>query len=282
MTATWVTVVKAGPLTLVQDLGRPGLSALGVAPSGAADREALIRANLLLGNETGAAALEVTFGGVEISPSAATSVALAGARDRTVAPGVVVVPAGERLRLGVPVEGLRSYLAFPGGIDAPAVLGSRATCTLTGIGPPPVRSGTALPLGPARRPVPAAVDPDPVPLPGRDLTVRYWPGPDLQRLPGPVARRLADAPLTVGVDSNRVAVHLTGWRLDAPPAERDPIGLLPGAVQLIPDGSLRVFLADHPLTGGYPLIGVVDPTDVRLLAQARPGTTVRFVPTSAG
>lgn len=284
-----LTVLDPGPLTTVQDLGRPGHRALGVGSSGAADRPALCLANRLVGNPEGAAALEVTLGGLHLRADASVVVAVTGAPtpvaiDGSPAPAGVAVrlSAGATLRLGQPAVGLRTYLAVRGGIAVPPVLGSRATDLLGGLGPPPVAPGTTLPVGAAGGPVPA-VDVAPLPslsAPGEVVVLRVSPGPHRDRIAGGLAS-LGERTWTVTADSDR-----TGLRLSGPPLAREgeaevaSCGLLPGAVQVPADGQPIVFLADAPATGGYPVIGVVGGADQASAAQLRPGQQVRFGPVS--
>ena len=146
-------VVDAGPLTTVQDLGRPGLASLGVSPSGAADRASAQRANALVGNPASAAVLEVTLGGLRMLAHVDTQVAVAGAPVTVTVDGaevgsaVVRLTAGSTLRLGRPALGVRTYLAVRGGVDVPAVLGSRSTDLLSGLGPSRLRPGDVIPVG---------------------------------------------------------------------------------------------------------------------------------------
>jgi biotin-dependent carboxylase-like uncharacterized protein len=167
-------------------------------------------------------------------------------------------------------------VAVRGGIDVPRVLGSRSSDTLGRIGPPRLRPGDVLPVGPdPRTPVPTAVAP--VPMIETTPRVRVWPGPRADWFVDALAALVA-TPWTVRHDSDRVGV-----RLDGPPLARahdrelPSEGLVTGAVQVPHDGRPIVMLADHPVTGGYPVVAVVDPADVPLVAQARPGVTVRFV-----
>lgn len=147
-------VVRPGPLALVQDAGRPGFASMGVSPSGAADRGSYALANRLVGNPVGAAALELVLGGLVVRARGSVLVALTGApapgavNGRVVDHGVrVYLRDGDVLELGTPASGLRTYLAVAGGIDVPAVLGSRSTDVLAGLGPPPIAAGDLLPIG---------------------------------------------------------------------------------------------------------------------------------------
>jgi biotin-dependent carboxylase-like uncharacterized protein len=277
-------VLAAGALTTVQDSGRPGLASIGVGTSGACDRVAYDLANRLVGNAPGAAALETTLGGLAVSVRTGRWVALTGAPCPMTVNGAarashtpVYVPAGGTLRLGVPATGLRSYLAVRGGIDAPVVLGSRASDTLTGIGPPVVRAGGVLAVGcGAGGPVPA-VDIAPVAALPSPAELCVLPGPRLDWFAPGALERLAEAPYQVASDSNRVAVRLLGPSPQRVVTEELPSeGLVLGAVQCPPSGELVVFLADHPVTGGYPVLAVITAASVAAAAQARPGDTVRF------
>lgn len=276
-------VVAAGPLTLVQDSGRPGLAAIGVGRSGAADRGSARLADRLVGNDPAAAVLEVLSGGLVVRFTAHGVLALTGAElpadlsGRTVPPRTAVpVYPGEVLRTGPAVRGLRGYLAVRGGVAVPAVLGSRSTDQLSGIGPPPVRAGAELPVGDQ---VIAAAQPWSEPAPEREdpVVLRLLPGPRDDWFGPAAARVLTEGVWSVSADSNRVAVRLSGPavpRVGRGELPSEP--LVPGAVQVPPDGQPVVFGADHPVTGGYPVVGVVDPAGVDAAAQLRPGDRVRF------
>jgi biotin-dependent carboxylase-like uncharacterized protein len=277
-------VVGPGPLTTVQDLGRPGLGALGVGHSGAADAPALRLANRLLGNAESAAALEVTFGGLEVVARGGMTVTLTGAPcpmavdGRQVGPyGVVWLPDGATLRLGAPGTGLRSYLAVRGGIDVPARLGSRSSDTLAALGPQPLVAGDRLPVGAATGAHPG-VDVVPVAVPEEgDVALRVVDGPRADWFTRGAHRALVSQPYEVTADTNRV-----GMRLAGPPLERvsdrelSSEGMVCGALQVPPSGQPTLFLADHPVTGGYPVIAVVVHADLPRAAQVRPGQRITF------
>ncbi|MEV0809257.1 biotin-dependent carboxyltransferase family protein [Micromonospora sp. NPDC050200] len=276
-----IEVRRAGPLTTVQDLGRPGYAHLGVPRSGALDPAALALANRLVGNPPSAAGLEITLTGCELRLTTAATVAVTGAdADVRVGPRPgdvgrpLAVPAGAVLRIGPPRDGLRNWLAASGGIAVEPVLGSRATDTLSGLGPPPVRDGDRLPLGPWPGP-PAPVDVTVGRPPAGELRLALRPGPRADWFTPAALDRLLGTPYTVSPMGDRVGVRLAGAPLPRALAGELPSeGIVLGAVQVPADGQPLVFLADHPTTGGYPVIGVVD--DVTALAQARPGTTVTF------
>jgi biotin-dependent carboxylase-like uncharacterized protein len=286
--SAWVEITATGPLCTVQDAaGRPGRADLGIGVSGAADRAALRRANRLVGNDEAAAGLEVTFGGLRFRVTTTTVVALTGApAPMTVGarPGdphrPVVVPAGAEVALGTPPSGLRSYVAVRGGIAVDPVLGSRATDTVAGLGPPVLAVGTELPVGPPpSSPVPAV---DVAPEAGLvgELVLGVVPGPRHDWFTDAALATFLRAAWTVTEDANRVGFRLEGPEL-ARTAERDGAelpseGVIRGSVQVPPSGRPTVFLADHPVTGGYPVIGVVLDADTDRAGQLRPGATVRF------
>ncbi|SBT50082.1 biotin-dependent carboxylase uncharacterized domain-containing protein [Micromonospora auratinigra] len=284
MTAGVIEVLRAGALTTVQDQGRPGHAHLGVPRSGALDPAALRLANRLVGNPETAAGLEITLTGCALRFTRAVTVALTGAPvDVRVEAGParpgdvgrpISLPAGAVLRVGPARSGLRSWLAVGGGIAVEPVLGSRATDTLSGLGPPPVRDGDRLPVGPPVGP-PAPVDLVVcAPVPDRlGLALRLGPRHDW--FTDAALDLLLGTPYAISPASNRVGARLVGAALPRAVAGELPSeGLVLGAVQVPPDGQPLIFLADHPTTGGYPVVGVVD--DVTPLAQARPGTTVTF------
>jgi biotin-dependent carboxylase-like uncharacterized protein len=285
-TGRQLDVLETGPLATVQDLGRPGYASVGVSPSGAADRGALALANRLVGNAATAAGLELTLGGLSVRAATDLIVAVTGAQapvdvgGRPVGMNATVrVVAGAVLRLGRPTVGLRTYLAVRGGLDVPAVLGSRSADLLSGIGPPPLRPGDRLAIGRTLTPLPA-IDVAPVPARAESSIVVHWtPGPRADRLTAAGLDALSRTTWTVGADSNRIGV-----RLDGPPLERHEQaelaseGLIRGAVQVPASGRPVIFLADHPTTGGYPVVAVVDDADTDALAQVRPGDLVELRP----
>lgn len=277
-------VLGTGPLATVQDEGRPGLGGLGVGVSGAADRRSMRLANRLVGNDPGAAVVEVTFGGLALRAHADVLVALTGAEAPVTVDGTGVgcwgpvrLPAGSELRLGTPATGLRTYLAVRGGIAVEPVLGSRATDVMSGIGPAVLEPGTVLPVGPAPRDWPT-VDVAPVrPIPAGDLEVRVVPGPRDDWFVEGALEALCSAPYDVTAESNRVGMRLQGPVLERSRQEELPSeGMVRGALQVPPTGLPTLFLSDHPVTGGYPVIGVVPDADLDLAAQARPGQRLRF------
>jgi biotin-dependent carboxylase-like uncharacterized protein len=280
MTAVSVslTVVETGPLTTVQDAGRFGQGALGIGRSGACDRAAYRLANRLVGNDDGTAVLEATFGGLVLCADADLVLVMTGARCAGMpynAP--LTLAAGEQLALGVPVSGVRTYLAVRGGIDVPAVLGSRSTDMLAGLGPDVLASGDRLPIGRSVGQMPgvdvaAVAEPE-----GGEVVVQVQPGPRRDWFTDEAWASLLDQGYTVTVQSNRVGLRLDGVPLErANTGELSSEGMVRGALQIPASGKPVLFLADHPVTGGYPVVGYVIDDDVDRCGQLRTGQTLRF------
>ena len=272
-------VVVAGPLTTVQDAGRPGRAALGVGRSGACDRSAYALANRLVGNPPGAAVLEVTFGALELAAHGDLLVATTGARCGGPWPHAAPTRLrdGDVLRLDQPMTGVRTYVAVRGGLDVEPVLGSRSTDVLAGLGPPVPAAGDLLPVGPATGPLPV-VDVAPVAEPaGGDVVLTVLPGPRRDWFDDAAWSQLLGSRWEVTAESNRV-----GLRLDGPALVRTRDGELPsegmvrGALQVPPSGLPVLFLADSPVTGGYPVIAYLIDDDVDRAAQLRPGQGARL------
>jgi biotin-dependent carboxylase-like uncharacterized protein len=286
-------VEAVGPQAVIVDRGRPGWAHVGVPPSGAVDGPAHDLAQRLVENAPDAAGLEVLLGGLTLRCDGAATVALTGPpAPMTVRRAGAVRPVGshravrladgDRLVVGAPDGGLRGYLAVDGGVAVAPVLGSRSTDVLSGLGPAPLEVGSAVLLGPPGRspaggPVPSSVPPDAI-----RLVLHLGPRDDWV---ADATAALRGRRWTVTSSSDRVGV-----RLDGPPLERaaehrnvelPSEGLVTGAVQVPPDGRPVVFLTDHPTTGGYPVVGVVDPAALPALAQARPGSAVAFRPVSS-
>jgi biotin-dependent carboxylase-like uncharacterized protein len=261
-------VLAPGVLTTVQDAGRAGWAHLGVPRAGALDAPAAALANRLVGNVPSAALLETVFGGLTLrNAGEGRWAALTGATT----PRSFWWASGTEVRVPAPAHGVRSYLAVAGGVAVEPVLGSRSTDTLAWVGPPRVIDGTTLPLGEPTG-EPSALDVPPV---RRALGLRVLPGPRADWFAS--LDPLLAADWVVRPDSDRI-----GLRLEGPPLERVHDGELPsegmvlGSIQVPPSGRPIVFLADHPPTGGYPVVGVVHPDDLWQCAQVRPGERVRF------
>jgi biotin-dependent carboxylase-like uncharacterized protein len=280
-----IRVVEPGLLATMQDLGRPGAASLGVSSSGALDRAALRTAHRLLGNPEGAAGIEVTMGGLRAIADVDAWFAVTGAWGRILLGGREVDPyeahrwrAGEELHLDWFAHGARGYLAVRGGLEASAVLGSRATDLLAGLGPRALRAGDIVPIAAdAVAPIPiAAVAPWGAPH-DDELEVELAPGPRGDWFTASAHRTLFETVWTASNDANRIGLRLDGPSLErAREGELPSEGLVPGAMQVPPSGRPTIILADGPVTGGYPVIAVVTDAALDLLAQARPGTRIRF------
>ena len=276
-------ILRSGPLTTVQDLGRPGWAHLGVPTSGAADRASLRLANRLVGNQESAAALEVTVGGLEVRAVGDLTVAVTGAAgpitlERTPSPSRVVLRlrSGQILRLGPAVAGVRFYLAVRGGVDVPAVLGSRSTDTLSGLGPAVVADGDVLDVGtevagwPVVSVAPGA---EPTTAPLHLLAV---PGPRDRALAAGGRELLQRNGWRVSARSDRIGVRLEGPPLPMQGGDVPSEPVVRGAIQVPPGGLPVIFLSDHPVTGGYPVVAVLREVDVDRAGQLRPGQAVEL------
>ncbi len=278
-----LTVVKAAGLATVQDHGRLGFAHLGVPRAGALDPPAAALANRLVGNPPEAAVIETTLAGVTLRASAPMVAAVTGAGGQLGAGGraadrgaPVLLRTGDELAVGAATTGVRAYIAVAGGITVAPVLGSRSRDLLSGLGPAPLATGTVLPVGSPYAAAPAvdfSVPSTPPPV----LELRVWPGPRLEWFGDAGLAALTTTTWQLSPTSNRI-----GFRLAGPPVPRlragelDSEGIVLGSVQVPPDGQPVVLHADHPTTGGYPVIAVVEPADLALLAQARPGTPVHL------
>lgn len=321
-----LVVETAGLQALIQDRGRPGRSDVGISSSGALDRAAADRAARLVGNMPDTACLESVLGGLSLRAAGDQVLAVTGAAvelevvpaptsesaDRSAIeqsePGEQTVSAptpergwrpraglpfalkdGQTLRVGAPSDGLRVYVAVRGGIDVPAVIGSRATDTLAGLGPAALSDGDRLAVG---RDPGTAVD-WPLEVAGAPVAEKTSPsGPlEIRVVLGPRADWFTTEALssfqqqewTVSAASDRVGARLEGQEL-ARSIERElpSEGTVPGSIQVPASGLPVVFLRDHPVTGGYPVIACVLEADLDLMAQAAPGRTVRFVAVEPG
>lgn len=277
-------VLAGGPLALLADQGRPGLARLGVTASGAADRRSHALANRLMANPAGAATVEITLGGFTARVRGGDlHLTVTGAAAAVTVDGVGVglnsvarLTDGQVIAVGVPAAGVRNYLGVRGGIAAEPVLGSRSRDTLSGIGPAPLRAGDLLPVGdpPGEGP---PVDLAPAgPVRDGQVGVRAVRGPRDDWFADPGA--LASTAWTVSGHADRVGVRLLGeplaWR--HPGRQLPSEGLRRGAIQVPPDGRPVIAGPDHPVTGGYPVIGVLLDSDTDILAQLRPGQQVRI------
>ena len=293
---TCLTVTRSDRPALFQDRGREGRADQGVSASGALDRSALAEANLCVGNPPDAAGLEITYGGFALKAERPLVLAITGAevplQIETVDGRHLSAPfhhpfaidPGESLTLEAPKAGMRSYLALRGGFSVETVLGSASTDALAKLGPADVTAGTRLRAGqlavravdPYRKPVFA------LPVADDLVTLDIVPGPRTDWFEDEAMRMLMEEDWLVTPQSNRIGIRLSGER----PLPRRITGELPseatapGALQVPHSGQPVLFLADHPLTGGYPVIAVVATHHLDLAGQLPIGTRVRFRPIS--
>lgn len=289
-------VEAVGPLATIQDLGRPGHADVGVTESGALDRGALRRGNALVGNPAHTPGVEALLGGLVVRAETECLVAVTGTDAPVLRDGSPVDPShavplqvGQCLALGMPSRGLWSYLTVRGGLVTDRVYGSASTDRTGGVGPPPLAPGQLLRVGSAGPGVhtaagtgPPSCGPPSGPArepssPGGLVVLHAVVGPREDWF-GPGALEVLRCwPWTVTHDTDRVGTRLHGPALAHARAQELPSeAVLRGSVQVPPSGRPLVFLADHPITGGYPVIAVVDDADTDRLAQRRPGERVRF------
>jgi biotin-dependent carboxylase-like uncharacterized protein len=279
---TALRILEPGPLTLVQDLGRATLAAQGVGRSGAADLGAHALAQRLCGNDPTAAGLEVLVGGLVLRADGAVVVAITGARVGVLVDGIprgtdhaLHLSSGSELRLTTASSGVRAYVGVRGGVDAPTVLGSRSRDTLGGIGPADLRPGDVLPVGDLGV-EDVWLEPVPVAPPTDEVILQMSLGPHDDTLDEHGWRLLRRAVWQVDPRSDRIGVRLAGPALPVAPSDLPSFPMVPGCVQLPGDGQPVVLGPDAGVTGGYPVLGVIDQRSLDGLMQAPPGSTVRI------
>jgi biotin-dependent carboxylase-like uncharacterized protein len=275
-----IEIINQGIGTSFQDLGRIGCSHLGVGRSGAADRPSHGMANRLVGNHESAATIE-TCGGLSMRFHQPAVVAVTGAQgvidvrhgQPMAVNGVEHQPEGAEVTLRSPEDGMRYYVAVRGGFDIEPVLGSRSFDTLAGLGPR-LQAGDHVAIGPDPK---TPITTDLGIHPPRTALIHLSEGPRRDWFTLEAWTTLTSQEFVVSPTGNRVGARLTGPVLERV-AVRELLseGLVEGAIQVPPDGQPIVMLADHPVTGGYPVIAVVAPYDVPSVAQARPGSVLRF------
>ena len=280
-----LTVMRAGMYTTVQDCGRDGLRQSGVSRCGAMDKPALMTANLLVGNEANAAALEITLGMAAFRFARDGWFALTGAGCEATLDGEAVwsgwrhwAKAGQTLTLKRPQHGIRSYLALAGGIDVPAVMGSRSTDLNVGIGGLEGRrlqDGDVLPLARPQRTFKAPRGVKPL-MPSNHI--RALPGPEYHEFDETSQESFWRSPWHLSPQSNRM-----GYRLSGQPLKRNAgrellsHGLVPGVVQVPHNGQPIVLMNDAQTTGGYPRIACIIEADMFQLAQIPLGQPIHFM-----
>ena len=279
-----------GALTTVQDLGRTGVAHLGFCTCGAMDLTSMQIANRLVGNCRGCAVLEMTLTGISARFVGEGYFALAGGDFAPTLNGKPIenyrayeVRSGDRLQLGAARTGLRCYLALSGGMDVPVVLGSRSTdlkIQMGGLDGRALQAGDVLTTGDFCLPI---GDPTPWHIPpvtfAPPFTLRCIDGPQAARFDPAARKDFYSKPYIVTPKSDRMGLRLEGSALTADGGvDICSDGIVRGSVQVPGSGQPIVLMSDHQTVGGYAKIATVIGCDVSLLAQARPGDAVRFVP----
>jgi antagonist of KipI len=286
---SFVRVIRGGMLTTIQDSGRWGYQSRGVPVAGPMDPLSHRLANALVGNDRGAATLEVTLLGPELEFEDERVVAVTGADFEILLDGKpalagapFMVSAESHLRFGQRRRGARAYLAIRGGVAVPPVLGSRATHLISAMGGVrgrALKAGDRFPLGVAdvMRPTAAPLEDRLVPLPASPARLRVLPGPQADAFAADAFNALQSAPYTVGQQSDRM-----GFRLEGPPlahargadiiSDATPLGVL----QVPASGQPILLMADRQTTGGYPKIATVISADLAVAGQLGPGDTIVF------
>jgi len=284
-----LTVIRAGMLTTVQDLGRWGYQSGGVPVAGPMDSYSHRLANRLVGNDSDAAALEVTLVGPELDADEDVLCAVCGARFDITAGGRRVAPdrpfelrKSERLKFGERLAGARATLAVRGGFDLPPILGSRATSLISGMGPLGGRAvtvGTVLPVGRAATMVRSTAPCVPLRLPEGGARLHAIPGPQDALFTREALELFFSARFTLSTKSNRMGYRLEGPALAHGPgtdilSDATPVG----SVQVPKSGQPILLMADRQTTGGYPKIATVIAADLPVAGQLAPGDWVSFAP----
>lgn len=282
-----IEIIRTGMQATVQDRGRRGFGYLGVPEAGAMDPISLALSNRLVGNPDDAAAVEFLLGNFEVRFRCQRAFAVSGAPVGLRLNGKPVpfaqwhlAKTGDVLVADSATYGLRSYLAVAGGIAVEPVLGSRSTDTLSGLGPNPLRPGDMLPIGTPDREgpfVPAGVST--VSRPAAEIYVGFRWGPRDDRFTQQARETLTRSVWSISHEVDRIAARLLGPPLQFACTDELPTeGLALGSIQVPPSGQPILHLANHPPTGGYPVIGVVARDDVTVIAQCGQGTRIRFHP----
>jgi antagonist of KipI len=278
---------EAGPLTTIQDLGRPGHLRVGIPASGPMDHDAFLLANRLVGNADGAAALECTLIGPRVEFTDQRAVAVTGAHMPVALGGAEAprwrafsVKAGDVLKVGVAKTGVRAYLAISGGIATPLALGSRATYLrgqLGGLEGRALRNGDRLPLGARSGVRLGAVRGDRIPDYTTEPEIRVVLGPQDDRFTPRGIAAFLEGPYEMLPQSDRMGARLRGPFIEHTRGHdivSDGIPL--GGIQVVGDGQPIVLLVDRQSTGGYTKIGTVCSFDIGRVAQVKPGRRLRF------
>ncbi|WCC80214.1 biotin-dependent carboxyltransferase family protein [Cutibacterium equinum] len=281
---TYFVVEMAGPRTLIEDAGRRGWAHLGISGCGAWDRRAYQQGARLVGNTAGLGCLEVLLGPIRLKcVGGPVLLAVTGADAQVDLNGSprpsgrgFLVTDGQTVTVGVPATGLRSYVSITGGISATPTFASVSADPTRGMGPASLKTGDILPIGDGLAGV-IATEPVDVAPASQELVLHGVWGPRDDWFTSAGQRSLEETTWRVGEASDRVGTRLVGPSLErAVTGELTSEPVVRGAIQVPTSGVPLIFGPDHPTTGGYPVIGVIDPDDADRLAQARAGVVVRF------
>ena len=289
-----LTICKGGMQTTVQDLGRSGFQKYGVVAAGAMDPYALRMANLLVGNEENAAALEIALMGPEIQFEEDAFISICGGDLSPQLNGKAIglwrsvrVQKGQRLTFETPRRGCRAYLAVAGGIDVPEVMGSRSTylrAALGGFNGRALKSGDQLAIGAPGRPYLADAGNSwfmPSPYYSSKPEIRVTAGRQFHSFSEDSRERFFSEPFTVSSQSDRMGYRLDGTQLalsDKQEMLSEAVAF--GTIQVPHDGNLIILMADRQTAGGYPKIAEAITVDLPLISQLKPGDRLRFTQVS--
>lgn len=284
-------VLEPGPLTLVQDLGRPGFGRYGVPPAGAADPLSLRIANLLVENDQGEGALEITLTGLTVKALTRIAVAVTGANTRPRLDGALMdmwscqtMMPGQVLSMRSAVNGCRAYLAVGGGVAVPCIMGSKSTYLSSGFGG---MAGRALRKGdvifsndlPSHFHAVGRVTPEGlIPKFSNTWVLRVFPGPEADHFSERTMAQFLAAAYTLSPHSDRTGIRLSGPVIQSLEGLTESIvseGVVAGAIQVPGDGQ-PIILLNETVTGGYRKIATVVSVDLPSLGQMKPGDRVSF------
>lgn len=278
---TLFEVLKAGPLTTVQDLGRSGQKRLGLSEGGPMDVRSFVVANLLVGNPASAAALEITFGGLKLQSKERTTIAVTGGYAPLLINGKAValwkshhLNPGDIVELHFAALGTRLYLAVLGGFDTVTLFDSQATVVREGlinpIGDGDTLKGTRTGHGDIRK-LPHTEQPRML----KKLTLRYVPGYQAEAL-AEASEQFSNQTFAISAQNDRMGIRLKGNPLKNPVKQMYSEGIARGSIQVTGNGQVIVMMSDRQTIGGYAKLGAVISEDMDALGQATMGTEITF------
>jgi len=281
-------VIKSGPLSLIQDFGRYGKQQIGYTQGGPMDEHAFLWANRLLGNPPDAAQIEITYGGLELRATGATTAAVTGADLAATLNGQPLMPwysyhleAGDTLVFNYPLKGVRCYLSVKGGVQVLPQLGSCSTVIREKIGGVDgkggkLQPGDSIPYSSQEKSVLMKVRRAYIPDYAAPLNLRLMLGYQYRHFSALALQRLFSAQYTITQQIDRMGYRLSGDPIKCPLDGIVSEGISYGAVQIPSDGQPIVLMKDRQTIGGYPKVGCIAALDAGRLAQRMPGSAVRF------